>query len=386
VSNIHESARDRHKPAVRKHWAKLLVCVALVLIWVYAIPGWVAYQSHALTASQIPTLLKGQAKKDWDQYQAALHNLQNCVSVEDAALANPSIDESKLAGILSIRRTCSSLISEENPPLTLAGFIGNWLSEIWVISYLGLLILVSQWPTRSQPGANWTRIVSLGLCFYVAFNWSSWIRNFRLTDVANGRRVYSFVNWDISHASFTLQELLVLGMMILVGLLWERCSVECSYLQRDLAIRSSKDVSAIDLIDDVMLYRNTLQSWQTTSILLAVIFTPWGYFYWREIQQHHDIRYFPSAVSIQLIWLATWYTSSRPLLIVSTWWRRRKLLTLATTGETGSSFESIVGTAENSSEWQVTRGGNSRSGVSNNSHHSSALVRGSGEQRNGEPT
>src|ERR1700733_6068937 len=120
-----------------------------------------------------------------------------------------------------------------------------------------------------------------------------------------GRRVFSFVNRDISPASFVLQELRVLGMMILLGLLWERCSEGYIRLKEELPLRSVKDLSANGLVDDVMLYRNTLQSWQTTSIILAVVFLPWSYFYWREIQEHHDIRYFPSAVIIQLIWLAT---------------------------------------------------------------------------------
>ncbi|HXO31988.1 MAG TPA: hypothetical protein VN901_06560 [Candidatus Acidoferrales bacterium] len=353
MSNNHESARHHHSPTVGKHWTKLLVYVALVFIWIYAIPGWVAYRGHAFTAAQIAPLLHGQAKRDWDQYQVALHNLQNCVAVEDVGLANPTIDQSRLAGLLSVQRACSSLLSEEKPPLTLAGFIGNWLLEIWIISYLGLLMLVSQWSSRPESRVNWLRMVSLGLCLYIAFNWSSWIRNFGLTEVANGRRVFSFVNWDISHASFALQELRVLGMMILLGLLWERYSGVCSHLEQELAIRSSRAISANGLIDDEMLYRNTLQSWQTTSIVLAVTFMPWGYFYWRKIQEHHDIRYFPSAVTIQLIWLATWYLSSRPLLIVSTWWRRRKLLTLSAKDDALETFKSIIGTAENSSEWQV---------------------------------
>src|SRR3984885_10290623 len=223
----------------RKHWTG---CVALVFMWIYAIPGVVAYRSHVFTPTEIALHLKGTAKKDWDQYQASVSNLQNCVARQDGVLADPTLDQSKLTALLSIRRTCSSLLSEENPPVTLAGFIGNWLLEIWVISYLGLLILISQWTSQSLQVIKWQRTISLGLFFYLAFNWSSWVRNFGSTQVENGRRVFSFVNRDISPASFVLQELRVLGMMILLGLLWERCSEGYIRLKEELPLRSVKDL------------------------------------------------------------------------------------------------------------------------------------------------
>jgi hypothetical protein len=38
----------------------------------------------------------------------------------------------------------------------------------------------------------------------------------------------------------------------------------------------------VDLAQQVLLYRTTLLLWQTDSVLLAVVFVPFDYFFWQE--------------------------------------------------------------------------------------------------------
>ena len=60
-----------------------------------------------------------------------------------------------------------------------------------------------------------------------------------------------------------------------------------------------------------------------------------------------------SGSDIQLIWLATWYLASRPLLAVSSWWHRQKLTVLSRDKNDEEAAKLILGMAENSSEWQM---------------------------------
>ena len=39
---------------------------------------------------------------------------------------------------------------------------------------------------------------------------------------------------------------------------------------------------SVDLAQQVLLYRTTLLLWQTDSVLLAVVFVPFDYFFWQE--------------------------------------------------------------------------------------------------------
>lgn len=165
------------------------------------------------------------------------------------------------------QQACSAAMRDLNPPLITAGYAGNWLSEIWVTSYVGLAILIAVHRAREKLPARWWRVISTTLVLYSVFDWSSYVRNFFLTSEADGRRVYSFVNWDVGHASFILQEFRSLGMMLLIAVLWDQYGQLLELTKKNIAALDSSRGADDELFHGVMLYRNSLQQWQTDSIL-----------------------------------------------------------------------------------------------------------------------
>jgi len=84
-----------------------------------------------------------------------------------------------------------------------------------------------------------------------------------------------------------------------------------------------------------------LRLWQFSSLLLAVIFIPWSYFYWDNIVAVNDRRYLPAALGIHLIWLFCWYQATRPLLLSLQNWRELKLSALSASGADHAAIKDI---------------------------------------------
>jgi hypothetical protein len=100
-----------------------------------------------------------------------------------------------------------------------------------------------------------------------------------------------------------------------------------------------------------------LRLWQLSSLLLALIFVPWSYFYWNNIVSVQDRRYLPAAIGIHLIWLFCWYKATRPLLLSLRNWRKMKLTALSTPGADHAAIKNIAEVALIEIDWQLISAG-----------------------------
>jgi hypothetical protein len=83
------------------------------------------------------------------------------------------------------------------------------------------------------------------------------------------------------------------------------------------------------------------------------MFVPWSFFYWSQISTLKDARYLPAALSIDLIWIVTWFISCRPLLVAMKWWNTEKLSLIASWTGSEESLDALLKEAGNSGDFQV---------------------------------
>jgi hypothetical protein len=214
-------------------------------------------------------------------------------------------------------------------------FIVNRLNLLWwpLFALLAALLLCSA-PSaderiddedanahgRSAPhgaghgrGATAKHIARTAVVMFVVFDIPNWARNFILGD--ENRRIYSFVNWDISKPSYLYQELEVLAILTSVAWTiarWNRYhrAVLAAYppatrfTQASLLPRLSREVAR----------------WQLASLATAGLFGAWLAFYMGNILVWHDQRYIPSAFILEVFGVATWWYVTRPLLHMRRLW------------------------------------------------------------------
>jgi hypothetical protein len=159
---------------------------------------------------------------------------------------------------------------------------------------------------------------------YLTFAWTNWYRTTPLGQY--GRTVFSYVHFDVGVTTFFLQELRILGMCILVCIIWRYwCSSP-----NGVGVNSSSSSSNIEKLTDLSLdVSHQFRVWQRNSILLAVAFLPWTWFYWRSMGALADTRYIYSAVVLHLLWLGTWIIITTHLWNLAIVWKREKLFSLA---------------------------------------------------------
>jgi hypothetical protein len=299
--------------------------VVFVIIWIFVLPGYVAYRDRALTNDDVATHLQREALEQWNTYTRS--------AASDAAATKTA------------------------QPFLLGGMATDWLMDIWAISYLGFGVLILAWRGMSKHHIHPLSAVLWGICLDLGFNWSNYVRNFVLNHPEDGRKLYSFVHWDISPLGFLLQEGRILGMMILVSMF----VILADSVSREL-VRSSnrpftQPVSLPKLASEALENLEILRIWQFSSLILAVIFVPWTYFYWDHIVSLGDKRFLPSAIGIHLIWFLCWYQATRPLILSLQQWRGMKLNALATEGCDREAIKAIGDIAHSESDWQLITAG-----------------------------
>ena len=118
--------------------------VFFVVVWVYGIPGYVARHDGVLSAAGVAKRLKGEAATQWAAYQRNRDEYQARINSLDSQLMAGTKSGVDSAALVALRQQYVSEMSVQ-PPLVLAGMIGNWLNEIWAISYLTLGALIAIW-------------------------------------------------------------------------------------------------------------------------------------------------------------------------------------------------------------------------------------------------
>jgi hypothetical protein len=301
----------------------VIVYVVLVMAWVFLVPGYVAIRDHAFTDSQVASHLKGTALTEWNGYQARL----------------------KAADVTTAEKI--------SPPFRVSGMATDWLMQIWAISYLGVGTLIFYWQKWPRYSIRPSMVFLTGIGLDLIFNWTNYVRNFVLQTPEAGRKLYSFVHWDISPLGFLMQECRTLGFMVLIAVFINLTNSVAKKLNDSAQVGQNSPISLSDLVGEAVINLEILRRWQFSSLILAIVFVPWSYFYWDHIVSMHDTRYLPSAVGIHLIWFLCWYQATGPLLLSVHNWRSMKLKALSATDADREAIKDVAKVARTDSEWQL---------------------------------
>jgi hypothetical protein len=189
-------ARRSTKPAQ-------LGCIAfIVVLWTYVLPAFAAYKDNAMFASGIRSKLSGAAKVKMDEFDERRRQLNVLISEIDKHTMQAVQSKTEIADIpvlVSARDRYSSELDKVRPPLYIAPFLGDWINEIWLTTYLLLVGLVYLRPASNGP-QPWLRVGAWATAGYCAMEGTNWIRNFLLNTLERGRVTYAYVHWDISRS------------------------------------------------------------------------------------------------------------------------------------------------------------------------------------------
>jgi hypothetical protein len=151
------------------------------------------------------------------------------------------------------------------------------------------------------------------------------IRNF--LPLNEGRTVYGYSNIDISPISFLVMFVMDTIFMVLLVLIWAKWLAISTEVKRDLeegkAFEYTLDPKVLKQLSE--LYIN----WQITSVLVAMPFLGFTFFYYDFMLKAHDERYLPQALNSHLLWAVTWIVISLPLIRRHYRWMVAKMLALA---------------------------------------------------------
>lgn len=143
-------------------------------------------------------------------------------------------------------------------------------------------------------------------------------------------------------------------MYLLISVFWEIANQKAQLI--DLRIKSISEGHQ-DVMDRAVaalgIFRDTLTLWQLSTLLILIVFVPRNIMYWNLAVKDNDLRYLPSVLIIDGLWLATWFFSMRPLLSAIKYWSEAKLNLITRWNGNATSLDAILADASNSSDGQI---------------------------------
>jgi len=219
--------------------------------------------------------------------------------------------------------------------------VGNFLSDIWIIMYVGAIVLILILsPVRTAP----YRVLSLdvlrcSIFIIVVFHTPNWMRN--LNPLTPDRIVFSSNNFDISLAGFILQELRGYGWAILMSIV----IVTSLDLTKSVSVYfSSLSGGEESVLDASRVVTQVTTRWVLSVLIVCIIFFPLTYFHWYEATIDGDRRYITHAVIDQLVWVGSLVFVSLPLIRADQCWQilRNNILKTSFRSTTEASHSKLV--------------------------------------------
>lgn len=106
-----------------------------------------------LTSSAISRHLTGQAARQWEAYKHRRDELIENIRAVDDRIEAATEAASSLPALVAVRQQYSVELSSASP-LRLIGMVGDWLNEIWAMSYLALGCLIASGSSQSYRFAG----------------------------------------------------------------------------------------------------------------------------------------------------------------------------------------------------------------------------------------
>jgi hypothetical protein len=303
----------------------IFVLLLLTTIWIFILPGIVAWSNRVFYDDQVAKRMKEPALSAYKEYQKQRGEINEIEArlvekLEAGAQGNAAGEE--MRSLADSLKEVSGFRESLHPPVHPLGFSSDDSLIVFFVHFvfLGILYLLS---ARHGNRPDIATTLSIGLAIYLLFGWPNLLRNFVFTTYspsgsATGRTVFASLHWDIDRSGFLLQEARVLSMFLFDAVLWQ---LWMEHL-RDVT-EKTRDWSFSAKLDDfgarASLLNTEFNRWQSHSLLLIGAFLPWTWFFWRKFSVQGDARYISTTVVMHIIWAISWLLLSLPTLET---WRR----------------------------------------------------------------
>lgn len=301
-------------------------CLAFVaLIIGVFVPGYIQYKRNTFFREDIIEKIKDKDIREAiytfelrkQELKMSLDKIDK--SIIDAARLNHS---DSIVKLIDAYDQVFRHINQRQEPYHISPVYLDPLIIVWIffyISFIWLIILFS--PKIKHSFFELENILFfLGLWFF--YRAPTWLRNsqpFRYKE----RKVYAGTNIDVDIPSFILQEFqagLVCILIMLVLLKWTEYFM---YWRNELKTDIKKNHH--NLFGDLCTaFHRQFIHWQICSILIAIAFIPYTYFFWKYVIVLGDVRYIYHALVVHVLWGVVWLTISAPVFY--TWYRLRALI------------------------------------------------------------
>jgi hypothetical protein len=283
-------------------------------------PGFLQYQFHTLFAQDVLDKIPATAKAKIDKFGEDTKALESALAalarriVEDAS----SSKEKEGTDILGFRNALAAYVETRKPPLHVAAFYLDYTMLVWpafLASFFWLIFVFAPQVRYARPPLSYSLMF---LATLILVRWPTWLRNTPILRDAE-RKVYADANWDVSPPTFVLQEsiyLLVAWCLLELFLIWSCYLV--LWRKEISGVRGAWAISAAQVYSLVQALSRQFVHWQVCSILLAIAFVTYTFFFWRYVIDFNDLRYLPAAIMIHSIWGACWVAISLP--VAQTWY------------------------------------------------------------------
>lgn len=153
----------------------------------------------------------------------------------------------------------------------------------------------------------------------------------------SGRRFFSHTNWDIarwSAASYLGSFCLLSAFIATIWVRWLAAftpretapASETVAFELNPAIKASLDPERTQALT------HAFEDWQHVSVLIVAAFIPGAFLYWQAVHRYHDVRYVFAAGVYHIMFAATWYIVSRPLIRQWNSWHHERSEAIAALG------------------------------------------------------
>jgi hypothetical protein len=325
--------------------AGLLVLLGLILGLM--VPGLLYYEigvfSHDDVVKHLSDNLKDVKKKitTFDDETEKLKNdivILNSRIVQETSASN----QSGTVELLKFRRDLAAYIDSRKPPFQVVGFYPDRTMFLWSILYISFFWLIYIFAPQVKFEK---RQISYGLLFLgllILYRWPTWLRNTGILGNTD-RFIYNQTNFDVSPAGFFVQEgnaVIVVWCMLELFLIW--LSYLTLWRKEVAAFRRSKILTTDQMYSLVQALSRQFAHWQLCSVLLALAFVPYTFFFWTFVVDFGDHRYIPAALITHALWGACWVAVSLPL--AQTWyeWTLKQAMSSYQVNGFGESDEKIA--------------------------------------------
>jgi hypothetical protein len=291
-----------------------------------------SYFNHTLFNADVKKQLPPEAWDRLRKFETRKNEYLHAISDIDRRILESAgkTDLADVRTLILLQQHLKEHAAALKPPLNVAGYYLDDIMPLWPGFYgcMGLIAFVLN-PVPLQQRLFSKHFWALLLLVLLFYRWPTWARN---TPIGReGRMTYSFANIDVSLSGFLTQEIMALCVSILIVIVWIQWRyywTSCHQIncQDGDPISDTLDHSRICRLQDLFL------QWQIVSVVLFGAFAYYTYFFWKRVAIEGDARFLAQAVSIHLLWIATWSIISMPLMDTLGEWTRRRNQALAIIG------------------------------------------------------